>query len=83
MNLGVGYALSFDAIGNYSNGFTKDISSQVIWTSSNPTVASISSDGTATGIAVGTTKISASLSGITTPAVTLTVYMETRTPVTP
>lgn len=83
VNLGVGYKLIFNATGTYSDGANAEITSKVTWTSSNPDVANISSDGMATGIAVGTTEITASLSGVTSPAVTLIVYMETRTPITP
>jgi uncharacterized protein YjdB len=83
VNLGVGYKLLFNAIGTYSDGASAEITSKVTWTSSNPAVASISSDGMATGITVGTTEITASLSGVTSPAITLVVYLETRTPITP
>ena len=83
VNLGVGYKLLFNAIGTYSDGASAEITSKVTWTSSNPAVASISSDGMATGITVGTTEITASLSGVTSPALTLVVYLETRTPITP
>jgi hypothetical protein len=83
VNLGVGYKLLFNAIGTYSDGARAEITSKVTWTSSNPAVASISSDGMATGITVGTTEITASLSGVTSPAITLVVYLETRTPITP
>jgi uncharacterized protein YjdB len=46
---------------------------RVKWTSSNPAVATISADGVVTGIASGKTAITATLSGITSPPVSLTV----------
>jgi hypothetical protein len=71
-NLAVGSTQKFIATGIYSDGTTPSITSQVTWTSSNSSIASITS-GSATGIAVGSTSITASQSGITSPAVTLTV----------
>lgn len=83
LNLGLGYSLLLNVLGTYSDGSTSDITAQVQWTSSDPTVANILSNGAVTGISVGTTNITASLSGITSPAISLTIYVETRTPVTP
>ena len=60
-------------IGTYPDGSTGDISSQVTWVSSNMTNATVSSTGLTTGLAAGTTYIKASLQGVTSPAVTLTV----------
>lgn len=74
-NVEVGSTQQFTATGNYSDGSTTDISSKVTWTSSDTTVATIDSNGVATGIAVGNTNITASLSGVTSPAVTLTVMV--------
>ena len=85
--LGVGFAVRFDVTGVYSDGSTMNINSGVTWNSSYPSVASISSGGTAggtaKGITVGTTKITASRGGVTSQEVTITVYIETRSPVTP
>jgi hypothetical protein len=63
----------FMATGTYSDGSTADITSQVTWSSSNPAIATISSTGSATSGTTGTTNITAALSGVTAPAVTLTV----------
>ena len=71
-NLAVGSTQQFIATGIYSDGTTPNITSQVTWTSSNISIAGIAS-GLATGVAVGSTSITASESGITSPAVTLTV----------
>jgi uncharacterized protein YjdB len=59
----------FDAVGTYSDGSTKDLTSQVTWASATASVATISnasgSQGLATAVATGTSTISASLDGIT------------------
>jgi hypothetical protein len=79
-NLPVGVAQTFVAYGTYSDGFSGvDISSQVTWISSDPTVATISSTGLATAIAVGSTNITAVLNGITSQIVTLTVETVSQT----
>jgi hypothetical protein len=72
-DLAVGSIQVFKVIGTYSNGVISLIASQVIWSSSDTSVATISSNGLATGVAVGGTNISVSLSGLTSPVVTLTV----------
>jgi hypothetical protein len=73
-NLPVGVAQTFVASGTYSNGISGvDISSQVTWTSSNPNIATISSSGLATCVAVGSTNISAHSDGMTSNIVNLTV----------
>ncbi len=72
-NLTVGSTQQFTVIGTYPDGSTGDISSQVTWVSSNMTNATVSSTGLTTGLAAGTTYIKASLQGVTSPAVTLTV----------
>jgi len=72
-NLAVGSTQQFTAIGTYSNGSTADITSQVTWASSDTNVATVSSSGLVTAVAEGTTSITASMSWVTSPAVTLTV----------
>jgi uncharacterized protein YjdB len=53
---------SFQATGHYSNGTTADLTSQVAWASSDPGIATIAATGgAATGLAKGTTSISATL----------------------
>jgi len=72
-SLSVGITEHFSAIGIYSDGTTADITSQAVWISSSPAIATIFSNGIATGVAAGATNITAALSGITSPAETLTV----------
>ena len=67
-----GNTQQFMAIGTYSDGTSRDITSQVIWRSNNISVARVDSTGLATAVAPGTATISAS-SGNTFGSVLLTV----------
>src|SRR5271156_4100608 len=49
----------FTATATFGNNTSGDVTSQVTWTSSSPTVATIDSSGLATGVALGTTTITA------------------------
>ena len=69
----------FTAIGAYSDGTIANITSQVTWASSNISKATISSMGLTTGEAAGNTNITAALSGVTSPAVALTVAVPVTT----
>ena len=63
----VGATVQFTAIGTYVQGShppsTKDITSQVAWSSSNAAVATVSSSGLATAVAPGNVTITASMNG--------------------
>jgi hypothetical protein len=63
----------FTATGIYQDTTTQDISSQAIWNSSNPTVATISAAGLATGQSAGSSNITASFNGVTSLSAGLTV----------
>lgn len=67
-----GGTLQLIATGSYGDGSTKDLTGSATWLSSNPSVATITAGGLATGVSPGTSTISAALSGITGTA-TLTV----------
>jgi hypothetical protein len=54
----------FAAEGNFSNLFTQDISAEVVWTSSDPGVATIDANGLATAVTPGTTQITATQDGV-------------------
>lgn len=60
----VGVQQSFVATGLFMDGSRANLTSAVTWTSSDPTVATISSDGVATARASGATLIQAMRSGI-------------------
>ncbi|MFZ0828415.1 MAG: Ig-like domain-containing protein, partial [Verrucomicrobiia bacterium] len=61
----IGAAQQFIASGNYSDGSTQNVSSQVTWISSQPAVASLNASGLASGISAGTANMTATLAGIT------------------
>lgn len=72
-SLSAGLTRQFSAVGTFSDGSTQDLTSQVTWTSSATSKATITSQGVATGVAAGTTTVSAALlskSGSTTLTVT-------------
>jgi uncharacterized protein YjdB len=54
-----GTKVSFTALGTYSDGTVQDITTQVTWSSSSPSVAPITSQGVATALSPGTTNITA------------------------
>jgi hypothetical protein len=74
-----GTSEQFTATGSYSDNSTANITSQVAWGSSNASVATIGAIGLATAVAVGSTSISASLSGINSNVFPLTVTAPTLT----
>ena len=59
-----GQTQQFTATATYSDGSTGNVTSQVTWTSSNTSVATIDASGLATGVASGSTTISAALNGV-------------------
>src|SRR6185437_1962621 len=60
------------ATGTFSDHTTQDLTTQVVWASATPAVATINGAGLATGVATGSTSISARL-GTITGTTTLTV----------
>ncbi len=75
-NVTAGVTQAFTATGNYDNGATPDLTTQVTWTSSNIGVAQVSnaagSNGLASSLVAGTATITATLTGVSGTA-TLTV----------
>ena len=72
-NLAIGSTQQFTAMGSYSDGSQQNITSKVPWSSSNMNVASISSNGLATGLAAGNTGITASMAGVTSKSIALNI----------
>jgi uncharacterized protein YjdB len=68
----------FTATGTYSDGSTQNLTSQVTWQTANPSIATISSSGLATGAGSGQTQVTASYQG-QTAQVALTVSGATLT----
>ena len=64
-NMAPGGTQQFSAKATYSDGTTADVSSTVTWVAGAPAVATITASGLATGVAQGSTPITATLGGIT------------------
>jgi len=77
--LSIGAKVQFIAVGTYSDTAYSAVTSQVTWASSNSAVATISASGLVTAVADGTANIIATLSGITSPPLILTVGIPTST----
>ena len=71
--LAKGSSVQFKAQAVLSDGSTLDVSNQAAWVSSDPTKVTIDSQGLATGVAVGTSTITASVNGVTSAGTVLTV----------
>jgi uncharacterized repeat protein (TIGR03803 family) len=70
----VGATAPFTATGTYSDSSTANITAQVTWNSSNTGAATIGTNtGVAKGVAPGSTNITASLSGLTSNLLSLSV----------
>jgi hypothetical protein len=80
--LAVDTSMRFFAYGTFSDGTITNISSQVTWASDNTGIASIDINGLATGVAVGIANITANMSGINSPTVTLPVILAVAIPTT-
>jgi uncharacterized protein YjdB len=72
-SLVLGSSQQFTATGNFSDGTTENLTTQVAWSSSSVNVATIDGSGFASTAGTGTTTITASMNGVTATTV-LTVY---------
>jgi hypothetical protein len=70
--IGTGATEQFTATANYSDGSTANVTTTAAWAVGTPTVATINSNGVATGAASGSTPVTASFNGMSGTA-TLTV----------
>lgn len=73
-NLAIGATQQFTATVTYSDHTTEDVTSKATWVSDNPNVATISPEGLAIGVSIGTTNITASWSGSFSPKIVLNVF---------
>jgi uncharacterized protein YjdB len=74
----------FTATGAFSDGTTQDLTTQVIWSSSSPAMATVDSSGVVTGTGVGNATISAALGTVSGSApVTITDAILTSLAITP
>jgi len=72
-SIALGSSQQFAARGTFSDGSTIAITAQAAWSSSDPTVATITNGGFASSAAAGTTTIQASLNGVSGSTI-LTVH---------
>lgn len=86
-NLTKGSIFQFTATGTYSDNSTANISDKVKWASSDQTIVtfvpSAAGSGFVDGMGVGTVNITASLDGITSPPINLTVMSPASTATSP
>jgi uncharacterized protein YjdB len=76
--LAKGASTNLKAIGTFSDSTTEDITTKTTWTSDASAIATVGTNtGIVTGVAVGSTKVSALFDGVLSPIVSITV-----TPVT-
>ncbi len=64
-SLANGTSQQFTAVGTFSDGTTEILTSQAVWTSSNPQVITIDQFGDASTTSVGSAQISATVNGVT------------------
>ncbi len=76
-SIGKGLTQQFTATGTYSDTSTANVTAPVTWNSSEYGRGDHYGAGLATGVAVGTSNITASLSGVTSPVDVLTVTAAT------
>ncbi len=84
-SIGTGATQQFTAMGTFSDNSTQDLTSSATWSSSTPATATINTTGLATGVAAGSTTITAvsgSVTGTATLTVTVTLTTITVTPAT-
>jgi uncharacterized protein YjdB len=73
----VGTSRNFAAAASYFDGSVYLVTAQAAWTSSNTTVATVSSAGIVTGLAVGSTTITATYQGVSgTKVITVNLVAE-------
>jgi len=80
-DLSVGTTMQFFAYGTYSDNAVTNITPHVTWNSDNSSVAYINVNRLVKGEAAGQANITASLDGITSPAVSLPVIISAATPI--
>jgi len=68
-SISAGAGQAFTAKGTFSDSSVINITNQASWSSSNPSVATINANGSASGLGAGTTTISASLNGVNGTAI--------------
>ncbi len=72
----VGDTVQFHALARYDTGLSRDVTSEVEWTSSAPLVGLVGPAGKLLALSAGNTNLNASLDGITSDALELTVVKQ-------
>jgi len=78
----LGLSQQFKATGNYSDGSSQDLTTSVVWNTSNVSVAAVKSSGLATGVGTGSCSISATM-GSTSGTGSLTIGPAVSVSITP
>ena len=73
VSMAKGYSQSLTATATYSDQTSADISSAVAWRSANTFIATVTPSGVLTGAGVGSTTVTASLNGISSNSVDVTI----------
>src|SRR5256885_17141653 len=68
LSLPLGKGQPFSATGHFSDGSSRDMTATVTWTSSNPSVANITSGGSLSSLATGSTTITATSASLSASA---------------
>lgn len=69
----VGGSLQLQAMGHYDDGSEAVLASQLLWQSDDPSVATVDAGGKVSGVVAGTARITASLAGVNSNAVGVTI----------
>lgn len=89
VNVAIGATQQFTAMASYSDGSSSNVTSTATWSSKTTSVATVSSGGMVTGVAAGSTTVTATVNGIsgsatvTVPAAAPTLSTIAVTPASP
>jgi hypothetical protein len=81
--IAIGATQQFIAIATYSDGSTENVSYVATWSSSDTSIAGVSQWGKVSGLVAGNTNITATYSGITSPALPVSVKLLSYLGITP
>jgi len=73
LELNEGDSVQLNAVATYDNNTTKDVTQEVLWNITDPSVASIDTNATLTALQEGTAQITATLENITSQTLSLSV----------
>ncbi|HAS6346005.1 TPA: hypothetical protein I7243_22350 [Vibrio vulnificus] len=73
VSIALGTSQQLVVVGNYTDGTSNDLTDMVAWSSVDGSVAQVSNQGVVSGVGKGVTSVTASLNGISSNAVSITV----------